>query len=188
MAHTYLPILYDNVKLGNLKLPVKLPPASTHSWWFRVPICQSPVLSVLPNNQKVLNKHESKWRWLEGSHLDLPPRRSGFESPSRREICEVYPGLGILQPQWNPYPNLHPASYWDPPIVQSWPSVWFGSLSPLTAKWQATSAAEPNLRVTSTQLGWVSNDGNPSHTPTFPLHFFHRWRPSGGSWCCTTTH
>ena len=20
--------------------------------------------------------------------------------------CEVYPGLGILQPQWNPYPNL----------------------------------------------------------------------------------
>ena len=32
MAHTYLPILYDNVKLGNLKLPVKLPPASTHSW------------------------------------------------------------------------------------------------------------------------------------------------------------
>ena len=58
MAHTYLPILYDNVKLGNLKLPVKLPPASTHSWWFRVPICQSPVLSVLPNNQKVLNKHE----------------------------------------------------------------------------------------------------------------------------------
>ena len=34
-----------------------------------------------------------------------------------------------------------------------WPSVWFGSLSPLTAKWQATSAAEPNLRVTSTQLG-----------------------------------
>ena len=33
------------------------------------------------------------------------------------------------------------------------PSVWFSSLSPLTAKWQATSAAEPNLRVTSTQLG-----------------------------------
>ena len=50
-----------------------------------------------------------------------------------------------------------------------WPSVWFGSLSPLTAKWQATSAAEPNLRVTSTQLGWVSNDGNPSHPPSSSL-------------------
>ena len=50
-----------------------------------------------------------------------------------------------------------------------WPSVWFGSLSPLTAKWQVTSAAEPNLRVTSTHLGWVSNDGNPSHPPTSSL-------------------
>ena len=120
----------------------------------------------------------------------LMPEDSGSnpEAGSIYLFDEVCPGLGLLQPQWNPYPNLHPASYWDPPIVQSWPSVWFGSLSPLTAKWQATSAAEPNLRVTSTQLGWVSNDGNPSHTPTFPLHFFHRWRPSGGSWCCTTTH
>ena len=24
--------------------------------------------------------------------------------------CEVYPGLGILQPQWNPYPTLTPPS------------------------------------------------------------------------------
>ena len=23
-----------------------------------------------------------------------------------RKSCEVYPGLGILQPQWNPYPTL----------------------------------------------------------------------------------
>ena len=51
---------------------------------------------------------EEKWRWLEGSHLGLPPGRSGFESPSRREIFEVYPGLGILQPQWNPYPKPSP--------------------------------------------------------------------------------
>jgi hypothetical protein len=26
------------------------------------------------------------------------------------------------------------------------------------------------------------------HHTHLPLHFFHRWRPSGGSWCCTTTH
>ena len=27
-----------------------------------------------------------------------------------RKSCEVYPGLGILQPQWNPYPTLTPPS------------------------------------------------------------------------------
>ena len=51
-------------------------------------------------------------------------------------------------------PNLYPAFLLSASRpFNRWPSVWFGSLSPLTAKWQATSAAEPNLRVTSTQLG-----------------------------------
>ena len=54
---------------------------------------------------------------------------------------------GILT---QPYPAF-PLSASRP--FNRWPSVWFGSLSPLMAKWQATSAAEPNLRVTSTQLG-----------------------------------
>ena len=65
---------------------------------------------------------------------------------------EVCPGLGLLQPQWNPYPTLPclPAvcvtSIQSVALSMVWQSV-------TTAKWQATSAAEPNLRVTSTQLG-----------------------------------
>ena len=30
----------------------------------------------------------------------------GSNPIAARKSCEVYPGLGILQPQWNPYPTL----------------------------------------------------------------------------------
>ena len=30
----------------------------------------------------------------------------GSNPIAARKYCEVYPGLGILQPQWNPYPTL----------------------------------------------------------------------------------
>jgi len=34
----------------------------------------------------------------------------GSNSIAARKSCEVYLGLGILQPQWNPYPTLTPPS------------------------------------------------------------------------------
>ena len=34
----------------------------------------------------------------------------GSNPIAARKSCEVYPGLGILQPQWNPYPTLPPPS------------------------------------------------------------------------------
>ena len=34
----------------------------------------------------------------------------GSNPIAARKSCEVYPGLGILQPQWNPYPTLTPPS------------------------------------------------------------------------------
>ena len=34
----------------------------------------------------------------------------GSNPKAARKSCEVYPGLGILQPQWNPYPTLTPPS------------------------------------------------------------------------------
>ena len=34
----------------------------------------------------------------------------GSNPRAARKSCEVYPGLGILQPQWNPYPTLTPPS------------------------------------------------------------------------------
>jgi hypothetical protein len=91
MAHTYLPILYDNVKLGNLKLPVKLPPASTHSWWFRVPICQSPVLSVVPNICRALNKR-----------VYHTPSCSRRWACSRKSLCNEW---------WNELSMLHHARH-----------------------------------------------------------------------------
>ena len=36
----------------------------------------------------------------------------GSNPRAARKSCEVYPGLGILQPQWNPYPTLTPPSCW----------------------------------------------------------------------------
>ena len=30
----------------------------------------------------------------------------GSNPRAARKSCEVYPGLGILQPQWNPYSTL----------------------------------------------------------------------------------
>ena len=36
----------------------------------------------------------------------------GSNPIAARKSCEVYPGLGILQPQWNPYPTLTPPSCW----------------------------------------------------------------------------
>ena len=32
----------------------------------------------------------------------------GSNPIAARKSCEVYPGLGILQPQWNPYPTFTP--------------------------------------------------------------------------------
>ena len=34
----------------------------------------------------------------------------GSNPITARKSCEVYPGLDILQPQWNPYPTLTPPS------------------------------------------------------------------------------
>ena len=38
------------------------------------------------------------------------------------------------------------------------------------------------------QHSWAEFPMMVIHHTHLPLHFFHRWRPSGGSWCCTTTH
>ena len=32
----------------------------------------------------------------------------GSNPIAARKSCEVYPGLGVLQPQWNPYPTFTP--------------------------------------------------------------------------------
>ena len=34
----------------------------------------------------------------------------GSNPIAARKSCEVYPALGILQPQWNPYPTFTPPS------------------------------------------------------------------------------
>ena len=34
----------------------------------------------------------------------------GSNPIAARKSCEVYPGLGTLHPQWNPYPTLTPPS------------------------------------------------------------------------------
>ena len=34
----------------------------------------------------------------------------GSNPRAAHKSCEFYPGLGILQPQWNPYPTLTPPS------------------------------------------------------------------------------
>ena len=78
----------------------------------------------------------------------------GLNPITAPKSCEVYPGLSILQlvaslPRHLLGHNVH--NWYGPPYG-------LGSVSPLTAKWQATSPAESNLRVTSTQLGWVFND------------------------------
>ena len=45
----------------------------------------------------------------------------GSNPRAARKSCEVYPGLGILQPQRNPYPTLTPLSASGP--FNWWPSV-----------------------------------------------------------------
>ena len=45
--------------------------------------------------------------WLCGLHLGLPSGSPRFKSRSRTlSVDGVCPGLGILQPQWNPYPTI----------------------------------------------------------------------------------
>ena len=107
-----------------------------------------------PGSDRV--KGRSKPRWSRGSVPSSHARGQRFKPRSRQYLFHstkfvlvwaCFNPSGILT---QPYPAfLLSASR----PFNRWPSVWFGSLSPLTAKWQATSAAEPNLRVTSTQLG-----------------------------------
>ena len=44
------------------------------------------------------------------STLASRQRDPGSNPRAARKSCEVYPGLGTLQPQWNPYPTLTPPS------------------------------------------------------------------------------
>ena len=83
----------------------------------------------------ILNFHQYGLEGLGVEFQVLMPENSGSnpEASNFYLFDKVYPGASRLF-------NL-------------WSSVWFGSQSPLMAKWQATSAEEPNLRLTSTQLG-----------------------------------
>ena len=80
----------------------------------------------------------------------------GSNPIAARKSCEVYPGLGILQPQWNPYPTLTPPSCWVR-HVRSIGDPQYGLVVCCVV-----SACD------STDSREISNDGNPSH---LPLHF-----------------
>ena len=75
----------------------------------------------------------------------------GSNPIAARKSCEVYPGLGILQPQWNPYPTLTPPSCWVR-HVRSIGDPQYGLVVCCVV-----SACD------STDSREISNDGNPSH-------------------------
>ena len=79
----------------------------------------------------------------------------GSNPRAARKSCEVYPGLGILQPQWNPYPTLTPPSCWVR-HVRSIGDPQYGLVVCCVV-----SACD------STDSREISNDGNPS----LSLHF-----------------
>ena len=87
----------------------------------------------------------------------LMPEDSGSnpEAGSIYSFDEVCPGLGLLQPQWNPYPTLTPPSCWVR-HVRSIGDPQYGLVVCCVV-----SACD------STDSREISNDGNPS----LSLHF-----------------
>ena len=94
---------------------------------------------------KDFNISTNRSSWFRGSVPSSHARRQWFQAGNI-----FTPTSAESLPNFNPA-FLLSASH----LLNWWPSVWFSSLSPLTAKWQATSAAEPNLRVRSTQFPMV---------------------------------
>ena len=87
----------------------------------------------------------------------LMPEDSGSnpEVGSIYSFDEVCPGLGLLQPQWNPYPTLTLPSWWVR-HVRSIGGPQYG-----LAVCCVVSACD------STDSKEISNDGNPSHPHLF---------------------
>ena len=79
----------------------------------------------------------------------------GSNPRAARKSCEVYPGLGILQPQWNPYPTLTP------------PSCWVRHVRSISDPQYGLVVCCVVSACDSTDSREISNDGNPS----LSLHF-----------------
>ena len=67
------------------------------------------VLYIIIGNQFILLLLASQCGYVV-STLASRQGDPGSNPRAARKSCEVYPGLGILQPQWNPYPTLTPPS------------------------------------------------------------------------------
>jgi hypothetical protein len=80
------------------------------------------------------------------------------------KVDGVCPGMGLFQPQWNPYPTLTPPSCWVRHVRSIGdPQYGLGSmLCGISMRPQQQNLTWDTIR----RLGWVPNDGNPSHTHT----------------------
>ena len=110
----------------------------------------------------------------------------GSNPIAARKSCEVYPGLGILQPQWNPYPTFTPPPAETRLLFNHGPQ--YGSAVCHHSRRSGRRPQQQNPTWEWRQHSWAEFPMMVIHHTHLPLHFFHRWRPSGGSWCCTTTH
>ena len=75
----------------------------------------------------------------------------GSNRVAARKSCEVYPGLGILQPQWNPYPTLTPPSCWVRHVCSIGGPQYGSAVCCVVSACDSTDSRE------------IFNDGNPSH-------------------------
>ena len=127
--------------------------------------------------------------WKNGCHYQFIRQTidPGSNPRAARKSCEVYPGLGILQPQWNPYPTLTPPSCWVR-HVRSIGGPQYGLAVCHHSRRSGRRPQQQNPTWEWRQHSWAEFPMMVIHHTHLPLHFFHRWRPSGGSWCCTTTH
>jgi hypothetical protein len=101
--------------------------------------------------------YKSKPRWVAVAFQVLMPEdsSSNSEASSIYSFNEVCPSLGLLQPQWNPYPTLTP------------PSCWVRHVCSIGGPQYGLAVCCVVSACNSTDSKEISNDGNPSHPHLF---------------------
>ena len=131
----------------------------------------------------------SKPRWSRGSVPSSHARGQRFKPRSRQYlfIRRSLSWFGLASTPVESLPNLTPPSCWVR-HVRSIGGPQYGLAVCHHSQRSGRRPQQQNPTWEWRQHSWAEFPMMVIHHTHLPLHFFHRWRPSGGSWCCTTTH
>lgn len=120
--------------------------------------------------------HSSE-RWSSGFNLGLPSGRPGFESSSRHRNLRSLSWFGYSSTPVESLPLL------TPPLTETRQyTSMFGPQYGWAVCCVVSAYDQSTLATGAEGLWWPMMVNHHSYHFT---SFFNRWRPSGGSWCCS---